>query len=236
MNPEQETGPGPARPSWRDPSWPPALPQEPPTVEGEKKKKKKKDKDRKDDRFGSARGIETMFRTSYRTHIDMSSLADNKANIMVTVNALVLSVTIASISTKIDANPWLLLPTSALLLTALGSMFYAIRAARPRVTDRPLSLEDVRKNRANILFFGSFVHLREDEFVQGMTEIMRDGDRLYLQMMRDIYSLGAVLQQKFALLRTSYNIFMYGVALSVISFIIVLFVVVVFGPPGTTVV
>ena len=35
-------------------------------VEGKRKKKKK-------DGFGSARGVETMFRTSYRTHQDLSN-------------------------------------------------------------------------------------------------------------------------------------------------------------------
>jgi hypothetical protein len=238
MIPDRETGPGPASSTWRDPVWPPAQPLPPlsPSVERTDTDKKKKKKDKKKGGVGSARGIETMFRTSYRTHIDMSSLADNKANIMVTVNSLVLSVTLASISTKIDANPWLLLPTALLLLTALVSLYYAIQAARPRVTNRPLSLEDVRQNRSNILFFGNFVHLREDEYLAGMTEILQDSDRLYINMLRDIYSLGGVLQQKFGLLRKSYNWFMYGVAAAVISFIIVLAAVVAFGPRPATIV
>ena len=230
---------GPPGPIRKEPSSPPAglpplpslhaLPAPPPIDdddergEGEKKKKKK---DKKKG-IGTDRGIETMFRTSYHVHIDMSSLADNKANIMVTVNALILSITLASISPKIDANPWLLLPTIALLGTALGSLIFAVRAARPRVTTTPLSLEDVRQNRKNILFFGNFVHLREDEYITGMTELVQDHDRLYHNMMRDIYSLGQVLQQKFALLRISYTIFMIGLGISVISFIAVLFGVVV---------
>ena len=31
------------------------------------------------------RGIETMFRTTYRTHINLSSIADNKANILLSI-------------------------------------------------------------------------------------------------------------------------------------------------------
>jgi hypothetical protein len=127
-------------------------------------------------------------------------------------------------------------PTSLLLLTALVSLYFAIQAARPRVTNRPLSLEDVRQNRSNILFFGNFVHLREDEYLAGMTEILQDSDRLYINMLRDIYSLGGVLQLKFGLLRKSYNWFMYGVSAAVISFIIVLIAVVVFGTGPATIV
>ena len=241
MMSDRDPGPGPGGPSWGA-AWPgPPSPAEgPPTerAEGEKEKKKKKDqkKDRKKDRLGSDRGIETMFRTSYRTHVDMSQLADNKANIMVTVNALILSITLASIAPKIDANPWLLIPTTILLLTALGSLFFAVQAARPRVTNTPVSLEEVRRNRANILFFGNFVHLREDEYLVGMTELLQNSDRLYLNMMRDIYSLGGVLQLKFKLLRKSYNIFMYGLVIAVLAFLLVLvLVVVVAGNPVTPV-
>jgi len=106
---------------------------------GKKKKKKKKEKEG----LGSTRGIETMFRTSYRTHIDMSSLADSKANIMISINGLIMSILIASISPKIDTNAWLLLPTSVLLLGCLLSMVFAVLAARPRVTARPVTLEYV---------------------------------------------------------------------------------------------
>ena len=58
------------------------------------KKKKKKEG------LGTSRGIETMFRTSYRTHVDLSSLADNKANIMIGINGIIMSILIASISPK----------------------------------------------------------------------------------------------------------------------------------------
>lgn len=247
---DRETGPGPFTPAWTEPpraepprTTPPPLP--PPLLldeseakdgreeERDERGKKKKKKDKKD-KLGSARGIETMFRTSYRTHVDMSALADNKANIMVTVNALILSITLASISPKIDANPWLLIPTAALLLSTLVSLVFAVLAARPRVTNRALTLEDVRRNRANILFFGNFVHLREEEFLQGMTEIIHDGTQLYQNMMRDIYSLGAVLQRKFRLLRLSYNIFMAGLILAVLAFLFVLIAVVAPGGPGST--
>ncbi len=197
----------------------------PPATEGAKAKKgdrKKKKKDKKDkDGLGTSRGIETMFRTSYRTHMDLSSLADTKANIMISINGIIMSIILASVSPKIDSNPFLLFPTSVLLLACLVSMVYAILAARPRVSSRLISLEDVRRNRANILFFGNFVQLSEDDFVTGMSELLQNQDGVYTNMIRDIYSLGAVLQRKFALLRTSYTVFMYGLVAGVVLFLAV---------------
>lgn len=178
-----------------------------------KKKKKKKGK------FGSDRGIETMFRTSYRTHLELSALADTKANIMISINGIVMSIILASISPKIDANPWLVMPTSVLLIGCMASMVFAILAARPRVSSQVVTLEDVRANRKNVLFFGNFVHLTEDDFVVGMSELLLNTEQLYVNMMRDLYSLGGVLNRKFALLRTSYTIFMWALMVGVTLYI-----------------
>ena len=94
------------------------------------------------------RGVSDMFRTSYRTHIDLSGIADNKSNIMISINGIIISIVIASISPKIDSNPWLLIPTSILLITSLSSMVYAVLSARPRVSKEKVTLDDVRENRA----------------------------------------------------------------------------------------
>jgi hypothetical protein len=199
-------------------------------VEKEKSKRKKlKKKVKGGGSLGTSRGIETMFRTSYRTHIDLSGLADNKANIMISINGIIISILLASISPKIDANPWLLIPTTVLLLGCVPAMIYAILAARPRVSSEEVRLDDMRDDGANILFFGNFVNMPEDEYVEGMTELMQDTDRLYLNMVRDIYALGGVLATKFRLLRISYTIFMVALSLGVLLFVAVFIGVAVFG-------
>lgn len=185
----------------------------------QEKKKKKKKKSPKKEGLGSSRGVETMFRTSYRTNMDLSALADAKANIMISINGIIISIIIASISPKIDSNPWLLIPTSVLLLSCMVSISMAVLAARPRLNSKFIDLESVRSNKANILFFGNFVNMREDDFIIGMKELVQDNDRLYVNMMRDIYGLGTVLEKKFRFLRTSYNVFMVGLIIGVILFI-----------------
>lgn len=171
------------------------------------------------------RGVSDMFRTSYRTHIELSAIADNKSNIMISINGIIISIIIASISPKIDSNPWLLIPTTTLLVTCMMSMIYAILAARPRVSKEEVTLDDVRSNRSNILFFGNFFNMKRDDYVTGLEELMSDSERLYDTMARDLYGLGAVLSKKFRLLRVAYNIFMVGLVLSVCSFILVYFLI-----------
>ena len=167
------------------------------------------------------RGVSDMFRTSYRTHVELSAIADNKSNIMISINGIIISIVIASISPKIDANPWLLWPTAALLLSSLASLVYAILAARPRVSKNPVTLDDVRANRANILFFGNFNNMDKEEFVEGIEELIQDRRRIYDSMARDLYGLGQVLYKKYDLLRVSYTIFMTGIVIAVFLFIFV---------------
>ena len=183
-----------------------------------KGKGKGKGKASKPNKLGSSRGIETMFRTSYRTHLDLSSIADNKANIMISINGIIISVVIASVAPQLGGNPVLLLPTGVLLLGCVVSMVYSVLAARPRVTSQVITLDDVLANRANILFFGNFVHLDLDDYIAGMSALVEDTDRLYTNMMRDLYFLGRVLDRKYRLLRTAYTMFMIALLSAVGAF------------------
>ncbi len=168
---------------------------------------------------GSSRGIETMFRTSYQVQMDLTGLADNKANMMISINGIIISIIIAALAPKLDTNPWLLVPTAIFLLGTLVSMVYAVLAARPRVSSKPISLPDLEHSEGNILFFGDFASLSEEHFLDGMSELMGDRELLYETMIRNIYGLGAVLKTKFVLLQVAYTAFMLALVLGVLSFI-----------------
>ena len=170
---------------------------------------------------GSARGIETMFRTAYHVQMDLTGLADNKANMMISINGIIISIIIAAVAPKLDSNPWLLLPTLVFLLGTLVSIVYAILAARPRVSSTPITLQDLEHSKGNILFFGDFANLQEEEFVEGMFDLMDHRPLMYESMIRNIHGLGLVLRKKFALLQVAYTAFMLALILGVLSFIAV---------------
>lgn len=177
------------------------------------------EKKERDKPAGTNRGIETMFRSAYRVQLGLTALADNKANMMISINGIIISIIIAAVAPKLDSNPWLLIPTSLLLLGNLVSIIFAILAAKPRVGSKPIDLLDLRHSKGNLLFFGNFYELDEPEFLGGMTKLMEDKIALYEAMMRDIYGLGSVLRLKFSLLRVAYTSFMVALILGVMSFI-----------------
>jgi predicted metal-dependent HD superfamily phosphohydrolase len=175
-------------------------------------------KDKKADR-----GIETMFRNVMRTHISLSTMADNKANIMISVNTLLITAIVAILARKLDTNPHLIAPTAILTTFSLVTLIYAVLVTRPKVTSGTFTKEDIENKSANLLFFGNFFKMDLEKFTWGMNEMMNNRDYLYGSMIKDFYFLGQVLGQKYRYLRICYNIFMYGLIISVIAFTIAIF-------------
>jgi predicted metal-dependent HD superfamily phosphohydrolase len=181
------------------------------------REKLKKTKESKPDR-----GIETMFRTTSHNHILLSEMADNKANILITINSIILSVVVSVLVRKLEENPRLMIPTVMLVLVCLTTTVFAILSTRPTVNTGTFTREDIHSKRTNLLFFGNFFGMRIEDYEWGMKEMMKDSEYLYGSLIKDIYYLGKVLGRKYKYLRLAYNIFMFGFVLSILSFLIAL--------------
>jgi predicted metal-dependent HD superfamily phosphohydrolase len=179
------------------------------------KSKLEKEKGMKPDR-----GIETMFRTTSHNHILLSSMADNKSNILITINSIILSVVVSVLVRKLEDNEYLIIPTVLLVTVCLSTMVFAILATRPNISRGKFNREDIKNKRTNLLFFGNFHGMEIENYEWAMKEMMRDADYLYGSLIKDIYYLGKVLGKKYKYLRLSYNIFMYGFVVAILSFVI----------------
>jgi predicted metal-dependent HD superfamily phosphohydrolase len=168
------------------------------------------------------RGIETMFRVALRNHITLSDIADTKANILLSVNAIIISMVLSNLVSKLDnpSNDYLIYPTIVFTIFTVASMVLSILATRPNVTQGKFSKEDVANKKVNLLFFGNFHQMKLEDFEWGMNEMMQDRDYLYGSLTKDLYFLGLVLNRKYNLLRTTYTVFMIGIVISVIAFVI----------------
>ena len=166
------------------------------------------------------RGIETMFRITSTNNQRLSDMADNKANILITVNSIILSMIIALLLRKLDNNEYLTIPTLILLLVSLCTMVSAILSTRPKISSGYFTAEDVASKRVNLLFFGNFHAMGLEEYNAGMQKAMKDKEFLYSMLIKDVYSQGVVLGRKYRFLRVAYNIFMYGIIGSVLAFLI----------------
>lgn len=191
------------------------------TQENSKLKQKKKELQFKKDKIElPERGIETMFRVALRNHITLSDIADTKANILLSVNAIIISLVLSNLVSKLDnpSNHYLIWPTVIFAGFTVASIILSVLATRPNITSGKFSKQDVANKKVNLLFFGNFHKMKLDEFEWAMTEMMQDRDYLYGSLTKDLYFLGLVLNRKYNLLRSTYTVFMIGIIVSVLAF------------------
>lgn len=166
------------------------------------------------------RGVQTFYRVALRNHIKLSDIADTKANILLSVNAIIISVVLANLISKLDNNPYLTWPTVIFTLFCVISMILSIIATRPNVTTGQFTKEDVENQNVNLSFFGNFHKMELHEFEWAIKELVKDKDYIYKALTKDLYFLGIVLERKYRLLRITYTVFMIGIIVSLISFAI----------------
>ena len=194
-------------------------------VEKKKKNRKNKNKAAKqksaelDNHRGTNRGIETMFRVTFQNHIELTGLADNKANTLININGIIISLVIALVSPRIASNSWMMIPALILNIGCMVSLGYAIFASRPRLITTLIDKEMVIRNDAEILFFGNFVNMSAEEFQDTMNELLGNRNLLYDNMTRNLYFMGKVLERKYRLLKYSYTVFFMTLAMAVVFFI-----------------
>ena len=166
------------------------------------------------------RGVQTFYRVALRNHIKLSDIADTKANILLSVNAIIISVVLANLISKLDNNPYLTWPTIIFTLFCVVSMILSVIATRPNVTSGQFTKEDVKNQKVNLSFFGNFHKMPLEEFEWAIKEMVQDKDYIYKALTKDLYFLGIVLERKYRLLRITYTVFMIGIIISLLSFAI----------------
>jgi len=167
------------------------------------------------------RGIQTMFRTTSKNHYTLNEMVDKKANIMISINAIIISIIVGRIVGHQDGffcvhN----LPLIILLLVATASIFNAVLAIRPAATHGEFTEEEVRNKKGNLLYFGNYHNMARRDYEWGVMQMLSDSDYLYSTMIRDQYFLGQLLAKKYRFIRKSLGLFILGFIITVASFLI----------------
>ncbi|MEY8761364.1 Pycsar system effector family protein [Chryseobacterium tongliaoense] len=189
----------------------------------EKKLEKEEDKKESSENKKEAksdRSVDTLFRVTLNNHTRLSDIADSKANILLSVNAIIISVCLSVLVPKLDTpkNSHLIIPSFILLLSSVLTIIFAILSTKPNVTKTSFTSQDVSDRKVNLLFFGNFQQMLFGDYHDAMRDLIKDRDYIYDSMVKDLYYLGKVLDRKYKLLSITYKIFMAGIVISVLSF------------------
>ena len=160
----------------------------------------------------SERGAETLFRLVSKNQYTLNAMIDRKSNILISINALILSIILGTVLSQLDKDPHLIYPAVIMLLTNLISIAYAVFATRPELSHGNRTVN-------NLLFYGNFNTMNEADYTEQLIGLMYKGDELYKAIAKDTFYLGKTIDKKFKLLRKSFHIFLIGIILSVLGFI-----------------
>ena len=162
--------------------------------------------------------VDNILRVNHGNQMRLGLMADQKANIMITVASIVFSITIANLDNEVMKWP--------LLTFVFGSFFsllFAIFAIIPS-TDYPKDKDgeiDRKSPLFNPLFFGHFAHLPIEEYKQDYADTLMTDDKVYDAMAGDIYGQGKVLAlNKYKFLKWSYTSFLWGMSGAILVFTI----------------
>ncbi|MEM7371860.1 MAG: Pycsar system effector family protein [Bacteroidota bacterium] len=166
------------------------------------------------------RGIQTLFRTTSRNHYTLKQMVDRKSSIMITVNAIILSLVLGGIIGQGgEALSLEMLPVVILSLTSIVSIFFAVLAIRPNKTQGTFTEEEIRNKQGNPLFFGNFHHMHLRDYEWAVLQMLNDRNYVYGSMLRDIYFLGQSLEVQYRRIRKSLNVFLGGMVLTILVYL-----------------
>jgi Family of unknown function (DUF5706) len=139
-------------------------------------------------------------------------MADQKASILMGATFVVFTISIGQARGG-GSVPYALL---ALAGFSFLSAMCAVAAVLPSISGKGSA-----GGRPNLLFFGTFSHMEEDEFADKVIAELGDDERIYRTMLRDIHQNGMVLQhKKYRYLRYAYMLFLTGLIVTFITFLI----------------
>jgi len=162
----------------------------------------------------------TMFKTALRNHIDLTAIADNKSNIMLSVNAVILTIGMPIFASYLSEKLYLLAPAIVFMLTTITTMVFATLSTRPIKMDGTTNLAKVPGGKTNLFFFGNFYNLGLDTYQREIKKVIANKEQLDMSIINDLYFLGHSLGNKFRYLRICYTVFISGMALTLVSFLI----------------
>ena len=175
----------------------------------------------KPEKKGKERGKDTLYRVTLRNQINLISIADQKANIIIGINAIIISLLIAIlgsgvgiVGSRLFEIASLPVPLVILILFCLASAIFSIISARPV---KPKTKQE------GIMYSSNIDTMSIDEYLNSLNKIFESENAFYANLNIDMYYQGKSMNRKYRLLRIAYTIFLTGLIISVITFLIVFF-------------
>ncbi|MEM8528152.1 MAG: Pycsar system effector family protein [Bacteroidota bacterium] len=175
------------------------------------------------DKKGLSNKILNIIRTTQRNNIELTAIADNKANVLLTLNALILSAIIPYVLTRTDVilENYLFIPIALAAFTSFATIYQAALVLKPSDFDQD-RVGTHPSVKPSPFFFGNFYKMKTEDYYVYLEEGLSNPNLINAHLAQDLYYIGRRLGIKMARIRTAFNIFLIGLSLTLISTAIIL--------------
>jgi hypothetical protein len=160
---------------------------------------------------------DSLLKETFTHYIRMIGDADRKARIMLIVNSVFLTLGITIITKALNHIPYAWTSATLLICANLLSLFFSILSVRPE-----MKIRGKRRTEENILHYSNTTEYTFDQYARILRETMHDNERKYDSLVKDLYYYGNMLSRKYRLMKVAYFFFYWGIAVSVISYLVIL--------------
>lgn len=195
------------------------------TKDKKNKKKRKNKKKQKADYEMFSKSAVSVLRTILRNNADFTNIADNKANVLLSLNAIMLTFFVPLILPNIGLvrQYRLTIPLIILVLTCVVTIYIAFLVLRPgKFGDQRVSLQE--GTQLSPFFFGNFEKMKKEDYFQHFENVLSDEQKVTQFLGNDFYFLGLRLGEKMKYVRLAFNIFIAGLFLSILLSIILIII------------
>ncbi len=166
----------------------------------------------------TSRTVETLFRNALRSNLELTSLADTKASILISVNGFILTVIITASGLQLS-DAGMMYAFSSIILTALLSITFAVLAIRPRFKNHLLKKE-YQHDYYSVLFFQDMADLSPQDYLTNVHKVISSRGLTQAHIIKHLHMLGSEIKLKYIWLRRAYTVFAAGLIISALLVIV----------------
>ena len=154
--------------------------------------------------------LDHMLRQTRHNLVAFSQMADTKAQILLSLSSVLLSLSLTQIH-----EPRLTLSIASLDIFLLITIYLALMTVIGKVSVFNRRKHSVNDHDYSPLFFGNYGDIPYEEYARHFAEIMNDYDATYEVMVKDVYYAGTyLLRTKYKYMRLAYLFFLAGLIVS----------------------
>ena len=166
-----------------------------------------------------------IIRTTMRNSIELTHIADNKANVLLSLNALMITFLIPFTIPYFDiiSEYNLGYALTLLVLTCLITIYMSALVLKPgKFKQYQKDLE--RGIFVSPFFFGNFYKMNKEEFNLYIQNAVSKNEMVKTHLADDLHWIGSILGKKMELIRIAFSIFLTGLFISIAMALMCLYI------------